>query len=976
PPPLTQTAKNSINQVKITPEALAEKRKTFFSQLRQQRLKEKADFKIQDHVDAVWQPPTTTSVIVTEGGMPQTPSHYLFEDENCLNCHSLVAADIGKTLTYLIPFVSSATANVHFSSSSPYDALILSSSPDGTGGVNIGQSQDNIMCSFGGPVFFSSTGIPYHLSHRFKVGNGGSMPINIGQVLKERGGNYSGSINCTLERTITVPSPSEEQWFYNTDGLHTFYLIDYFTWSWPKLYLLNKWSASVKPSYHVDLTVEPMAFYPGSAQTEWPSLINFHLDTGPNEETWIEIYGEYIDANGETYWKRTPVLAQVAEPDGEGSRTVVWDGRNTQGQYLPPGNYVAFAYSYNWDDFESFSIALPPVVATPTPSPSPSEKPLCEEATILPDQTAGLAGMISSTQFPFLFNYRVNSFQTMAAKNKPSSQVLVGTLNSHIQSVFQKRQLIRTEINRLKNNATYSQDESVILNGLAEHEEYLTHLEEASLYQLSLDSTLGLIDASHSFANLLQYYERLLDMLNTNQLQGLSLQEVEILTQKVEALIPKLRIYPEQLKIDLNLEMLQQAQELKELTTLTQDLFLIALFDAWIEEGLMDPDTGELTPPQDQGFSVQNARERFAKCIESGIDCSPQNPRLIKKNQDQVVKKFSQAREIDLQALVEGFKNRKTPLQDFLKEHKDLYLEEGARILTGYNKASWAVVGVVEKRALIAAFSELVFAVLPESAVEFLPVGKGFKVAEASIPQLAKAIKRFEDLQIKLGKNSPDLARHIDILIVQLRKRLETLQKNCSPCGAAGKYYSAYKEKFVSFSEYLLHKTPQEIDNFLAKYGHFKDYSIFFDSDAIPDFRKIKLAGRQLNGSELKQIVRAETKITPSTDYQELLKKHQTAGTKATPKEIEKAQDAARKKDKAKAIASLSKDPQFISELQQAYPGQKVNQDLIKDYLEGFQGHHSVFENKKNGIISFQFVQEDFHNAFKHEGSFALISRQ
>jgi hypothetical protein len=69
------------------------------------------------------------------------------------------------------------------------------------------------------------------------------------------------------------------------------------------------------------------------------------------------------------------LLAQVAEPDGEGSRTVVWGGRDSQGNYLPPGNYVAFAYSYNWDDFESFSIALPPVVATPTPSPEPTASP-------------------------------------------------------------------------------------------------------------------------------------------------------------------------------------------------------------------------------------------------------------------------------------------------------------------------------------------------------------------------------------------------------------------------------------------------------------------------------------------------------------------------------------------------------------------------------------------------------------------------
>ncbi len=981
PPPLTQTAKSSFNQTKFTPEALAEKRKAFFSNLRQQRLKEKADFKIQDHVDAVWGPPQTRySKIVNT-----THDSYGFPCPN-----GCTQADIGKPYTMVLFFAP--PMSVSFSPDAPSDEIMFSSTQDGSENITLGKAEDSIMCSYAGSTV-ATDWKKEHFETRFKVASGGTQsPIRLSTVLKSKNLSLKG-ITCAIERQTQVETVPQSYWgvcaapsgqeipCFNYSYFHTLYPPQ--DW-YPNgdIYLVNTFSSLVDPSYHVDLTVDPKLFYPGSTQTEWPNTINFHLDTGPNEETWVEVYQEIVEEDGDISWA-DPVLAQVAEPDGEGSRTVVWDGRDSQGNYLPPGNYVAFAYSYNWDDYESFSIALPPVVATPTPQPTPSpDTPLCDEASVMPDQTTGLAGIISSTQFPLIFTYRVTGFQTLAAKDDSSGQAknarkasasppppLAGTLNAQIQAVQQQKLAIRTEINRLKQDPSYSQDVALELLDYAAHEEYLQFLEEASLYQLSLDSTVGLIDAANTFADLLHYYETLLESINTQQFVGISRSEAESLTQKVENLIPKLRPLAENLKDDLNQTLQQEAGELKELTELAHDMVLTAVFDAWVEEGLMDPITGELTPPADDDFSIQNLRE----CYQYKINCPTQRTQQTQQDQSSAVRSYSRAREVDLQALVQNFKNRKTPLADFLQQHKARYLDEATRILSGYDKASWALVGAVEKRALIAAFSEVVFAVLPESVLEYLPVGKGFRIAEASIPQLAKAIKRFEQLKDKYKLKDPDLAAHINNLIIQLRKRLEALQKCGSPCAVAGKYYSQFKNKFVDFDQYLLHKPMKDLDKFLREFGHLKGYSIYFDKNAVPDFRKIKLNGQTLSGSELKKVMRAETQIVPSTDYQELVKKYK--GKKPPQAEVEKAIEKARETDKRKAINALSKDPNFINELNQTYPGKKVTQELIEKYLKGFNGHHSVYDSRSKKI-SFQFVKEDIHEAFKHEGSFSLISKQ
>ena len=74
--------------------------------------------------------------------------------------------------------------------------------------------------------------------------------------------------------------------------------------------------------------------------------------------------------------------------------------------------------------------------------------------------------------------------------------------------------------------------------------------------------------------------------------------------------------------------------------------------------------------------------------------------------------------------------------------------------------------------------------------------------------------------------------------------------------------------------------------------------------NAVPDFRKIKLNGQTLSGSELKKVMRAETKIVPSTDYQELVKKYKEK--KPPQAEVEKAQKSAREKDEAKAIRPVA----------------------------------------------------------------------
>ncbi|MGE3727416.1 MAG: hypothetical protein AB7I41_17790 [Candidatus Sericytochromatia bacterium] len=389
----------------MSPEALAEKRKAFFSQLRAKRFQEKG-FSIKDHVSYTFAEPTTSSIQVQTAGS-RYANGFIYEPVDKITYASnyqlgswFLEGEIGLSFKHLYSLLVgdlSQTNDMHFDSSSPYDEIVLSSTPDGTGGIQLGEAGDTLMCGFGEyNVYLSSV----YKQNRFKVGNGGVQgPLKLSPVLKSFGGNYSGHLNCTLERADQIIAPPREEWRYGGGPTGTDWVFlpanqtAAFTLS--NLYLVNTWSARIPPSKHLEITVEPKVFYPTSTVPEWPGTIHFNLDTGPNEVTWIEVYEEITDEYGYVDWG--PRISVVAQPDGEGSRVVSWDGKDDQGNFLPPGNYIAYAFSYNRDDFESFSIALPPMEPTPTPLPTATPSP---EPTPSPSSSPSPSPTPSATPTP------------------------------------------------------------------------------------------------------------------------------------------------------------------------------------------------------------------------------------------------------------------------------------------------------------------------------------------------------------------------------------------------------------------------------------------------------------------------------------------------------------------------------------------------------------------------------------------------
>jgi len=603
---------------------------------------------------------------------------------------------------------------------------------------------------------------------------------------------------------------------------------------------------------------------------------------------------------------------------------------------------------------------------TPNPEPTPNPDPDlqdCDETTILPSQLDNLGQATENLVFSpvaysddFIANYPENE------------NPLQGTLGSNINSINLKETEIRQQIGLLTEGNQY-EEETELPSSYEAIQKRITFLEDSFEALIARKSTDGLIHSANTMANALQLYQKLLTQLNAGDFEELSPKQILHMLKQLEDMLKEFEGRLNAEKNYLNEMALEEAKKLRAELYHMQELVELALLDVWVQEGMIDPQTGELTPPENLGdFSIQNAKKSFYEYINDIIfhesciktrSCEP-NPNVQKYNTQ--IKKSRKKDStyvgdpVDLITLREAVNQRNTPLEDFLKEHKELYISEGARILSGYDKVGWAAIGAVNRNAIMTGFSELAFAILPEGLVDFLPLGKGFRMAEASLPQVKKAIDYFEKLKIKYKKNNPDLVKHLDIIIDYLKERLNNLQKICSPCGAGGKYYSSFRDKSVSINDYIFNKSIKDLEGFLRKYGHLKDYSVKFDKKAIPDFSDL----RKWNGSQYVPVSAAERKLfVKNADFK----------IKITPS-TKSDNDQARKEDKLRAFNALKDNPAFTQEMGQLYPGKNITDTLLTKHFKGYYGHHAKMNT--DGSVDFQFVRQDLHSAFLHDGSFSL----
>ena len=331
---------------------------------------------------------------------------------------------------------------------------------------------------------------------------------------------------------------------------------------------------------------------------------------------------------------------------------------------------------------------------------------------------------------------------------------------------------------------------------------------------------------------------------------------------------------------------------------------------------------------------------------------SKQNPKVVATNYT-----------FDQPSFNEGFYNKPQELKK-LHEKYEIYIEEATRRLAGFDEAQWGAIAPVYRRALVTAFEEMIFTVLPADPLEVLPLGKTFKLAKSEFKALETAIDKFEELsrRYKVGDEvEKEIARRIDILVAELRKHYSDLKKQCgSGCQARGRfYYDNFTDRVVTFGDHLVFKPMQKVKQFFEDFFDFIDIGVYHDIDATPDFSKIyriRDDGSKvlLSQTEIKKYVRADVVIKRSTSTD---------------------RGVARGHDRAAAYKKiLNNHPDIVQEVKEyfANKGQvktKLDDDDLVQYFKGFAGHHGPVIDESQNLIRFQFVSEPLHKLFGHTGS-------
>lgn len=403
--PPTTPVQNAPSITKPTQAQLKQREDEFFAALS----KQKHPFDVKNHVDRTWVAYTKNSLLLQpftrvldlQNGTVTTTSGDPLGAPTASASTSYMANEIGSEKFVLGAYTWRAFSFISSAPTGSKANVFLSGTPDGTGQIAMGP-EDELWCSFVSESYAS------HYVNKVRLAKGTTAPVDISLLAF---GSTSGKIACSIERHYIVTAPPEDQWFYrynlNTGvNEYRFYNVpSVFTVSLnTPIYIVNNYFIGTLPSYQVDIEVVPNLFSPANTQDALPDTTTIKLVTGPNEITQVGIY-KANPANVYPYWL---FVTAVDVPLTEGSKDVVWDGKDSNGNYLPDGDYMAFATSANWDDRDAFTIynnltpspsPTPSATVSATPSPSPTVSP-SSSPTVSPSPTATPSASPSSSPTP------------------------------------------------------------------------------------------------------------------------------------------------------------------------------------------------------------------------------------------------------------------------------------------------------------------------------------------------------------------------------------------------------------------------------------------------------------------------------------------------------------------------------------------------------------------------------------------------
>jgi len=663
---------------------------------------------------------------------------------------------------------------------------------------------------------------------------------------------------------------------------------------------------------------------------------------------------------------------------------VTWDGKDDQGNYLPPGNYVAYAFGYSWEDFDTFTIAEVPVVASPTPTPSPEPTPTPLEecpysmawtpsglqaleeklnALTLPiqedinkyqqilnqisqlDQRLIAEGVLTDTPSPAVSVKAQRLLDKKAAFQTQKTQLQVKIQND-LQLTENHRQELSQQINQ--NLYILSQADALAQEKPNSFEAYKQALDlDLTLFQDDFEGNLSsLLEASETFVEEIRITELFLqDYLyeNFNQFSSAdSGQNESYLIEKISDIQTPRQL----LRFVFNRIQQQRTKLIQEKAQVSQDISLElegvksevlnhledlddAITLSLIAEGVIHPDTLEYQAQS--GFSIQQYNPNFDPMTfiweAAGKDLNAANLELKQKKAafDQAKGKADALIDQIPIGVMEQILKASFDLQDGLGTWDEMKRSgQAQQILDGYRNVQKGMqfAGLLPEKSEDIA---LMMFGIKQAKGTYKAAKYGTEGALASLRKWRAANKGHKAMPL-VEKKIKDLEAHAK----KFQRKGQLLGKKCvGNKNQCAKYYQQYKNlpRKVSYAEICAQDPKRAL---CTKFPQFKNFSIHFDDNGIPDFTKVVTQ----KGGPTQDLTKGKTWIKASTA---------------------ELGDAASKADQYAYSKVYQKD---------------FGNTLAKDNMTG---HHSgnLRYNAQNELeVEIQFVPKDLHAAFQHTGGF------